>query len=178
MMMNGSADPKPLNQAASGRRTCPALCSFAGLPKRKFMVTSLIGLLFASCVHSLPAQQLAPRFARPAIGTTVQLPEVRFFQLNTTVSVPDGGSLFLGGVSSAASGQQTSGFWPRTRSAGTSLAGGGVSVHATNLSQREIDDFLTAEGERLSALRAARDPNGPVEVQRQADFLSRHVGRD
>ena len=38
-------------------------------------------------------------------GTAVQLPTFSYFTTNTTVSVPDRGSVYLGGVNRAASGR-------------------------------------------------------------------------
>ena len=44
----------------------------------------------------------APAWAQPAVA--VQLPTYSFFGINTTVSVPDRGSVYLGGVNRAQSG--------------------------------------------------------------------------
>src|SRR3954452_788871 len=68
----------------------------------------------------------------PQVPTTVQLPTFSFFTVQTTVSVPDGGSVSLaGGINRAADGTVTRGMAPLNRGIGSSRGASGVSVHAT-----------------------------------------------
>jgi len=57
-------------------------------------------MLFLSVADAAPAQQP---------GTVVQLPTFSAFSVGTTVSVPDRGSVFLGGIGRASSGRSESG---------------------------------------------------------------------
>ncbi len=73
-----------------------------------------------------------------AQATTIQLPTFNFFTVNTTVEVPDGGSGFIGGLSSNATGQTQRGipglgFVPPlgNRATGATGSAGGMSVTAT-----------------------------------------------
>jgi hypothetical protein len=77
----------------------------------------------------------APAWAQPAVA--VQLPTYSFFGINTTVSVPDRGSVYLGGVNRAQSGLNEA-RWPllpfapfrnRGLSTGASAAGASASVY-------------------------------------------------
>jgi len=77
----------------------------------------------------------APAWAQPAIA--VQLPTFSFFSTNTTVSVPDRGSVYLGGVNRAQSGLNEARspllpfapFRNRGMSTGASAAGASASVY-------------------------------------------------
>jgi type II secretory pathway component GspD/PulD (secretin) len=121
-------------------------------------------------------------------GLSIQLPVVRFFDIRTAVSVPDGGTMSLGGVSRSGSFQNSSSipllgnllgagraFRNRSTSGYQSATGSSVSVKIISLS--ELDEDVTAEALRLQATRTDTDPNGSSTVQRQADFLSRNMGR-
>jgi hypothetical protein len=78
-------------------------------------------------------------------GTAVQLPTFSFFNVSTTVSVPDGGSAFLGGVNRSAEGRNEFGvpglpFPPfRNTSIGRDSSASGMRVTAT------IHDFDAME---------------------------------
>ena len=48
-------------------------------------------------------------FAQTSCGQVVMLPTFQFFQVRTTVSVPDGGTMLLGGVKSSSSGASSRG---------------------------------------------------------------------
>jgi hypothetical protein len=77
----------------------------------------------------------------------VQLPEVHQFSASTTVSVPDYGGAYLGGVNRAAQGSAMRGWGvPRARGFGSSVSGGGVSVHVTVIDHAELDARILAEG--------------------------------
>lgn len=111
--------------------------------------------------------------AQGPVPTTVQLPTFRFFTVQTSVSVPDGGGAYLGGMKSARDSSLTRGFGPfRYRGIGSDRGAGGMSVHATIIDLKEMDDAILAEA-------AARRPGAPAfdpEAAR-AELLSRHVGK-
>ena len=119
----------------------------------------------------------------PAINTTVQLPVLRFFNVRTVVSVPDGGTMSLGGVSRHASGQSSRGIpglrGPlfNSRSRGYSGGSSRATVSTKIISNREIEEDLMQEANRRIAIRETFDANGPVAVQKKADFISRNIGR-
>lgn len=97
-------------------------------------------------------------------ATTVQLPTYSFFTTNTTVSVPDRGSVYLGGVNRAASGMNEFGspLLPfRNRSFGTerSASSARVSVY--------IHDFEAMDEYLLSQPTSSR-PLEPLIAGRQA----------
>jgi len=121
--------------------------------------------------------------AQQRIGIPVQLPVVNRFSVNTVVSVPDGGTLSLGGISRSTEGstfqrgRRASGLLSRpfpNRGRGTSTSSSNASVTVHILSSREMSEDV------LAAARAAR-PANYEEIQareRKADFLTRNIGRN
>ena len=71
---------------------------------RKACLACLSLLCCGIATGSAVAQQCGTTAHWPG-GTTVQLPTFSFFSVNTTVTVPDRGSAYLGGVNRAASGR-------------------------------------------------------------------------
>ncbi len=121
-------------------------------------------------------------------GLSVQLPVVRFFDVRSAVSVPDGGTMSLGGVSRSgefrnSAGVPILGSLPATgrafgnRSTSGFQSAGGSSISVKIISLREMDEDITAEALRLQAVRSSSDLNGSPTVQNQANFLSRNIGR-
>lgn len=89
-------------------------------------------------------------------ATTVQLPTFNTFSVMTTVSVPDRGGAYLGGIGRAYSGRNENGVpiigklpfvGPITggRAIGSSTTSSGVSVHATIIDHEELDRAVLAE---------------------------------
>ena len=121
-------------------------------------------------------------FGRPT-NIRVQLPVVSVFNVRTVVSVPDGGMMSLGGVSSHSSGRSSRGVpglgGPlfQNRGIGYSAGRSQANVKATIISNREIDDALMADGHRRFATRQHFGVNGAPAVQAKADFISRNIGR-
>jgi len=116
------------------------------------------------------------------VNRTVQLPTIRNFSIRTVVSVPDGGTTYLGGVSSSAAGQTSRGsFGPfrpfANRSSGYNVAGTGSAVSAKILSTREMDEDLTAHGNYLRSRKVSNDINGSPAVRAKAAFITRNIGR-
>ena len=121
------------------------------------------------------AQQPAPVGQLPA--TTVQLPSFSVFSVNTTVSVPDRGGMYLGGVSHARDGSTTRGFGPlANRGVGSDRAASGVSVHATIHDLDELDKAVLAEA---AAKRGPIDPDlARAELIRRGVAKSDRVAQD
>lgn len=143
----------------------------------KMSVFSLLGgLVFAGTATAQNG------LGRPT-NISVQLPVVSVFNVRTTVMVPDGGTMSLGGVSRHRSGSRSRGVpglgGPlfRNRGIGYSTAGSHANVTATIISNREISEDLLAEGNRRAVMRERFDPNGSYAVQAKADFISRNIGR-
>ena len=83
---------------------------------------------------------LLPAVSVQAQNVVVQQPVVQQFGVNTAVSVPDRGSMFLGGVSSAADSRTSYGFGPwRGSSLGTGRSASSVETHVW------IHDFETMD---------------------------------
>jgi hypothetical protein len=117
----------------------------------------------------------------------VQLPTFRFTTVNTTVSVPDRGAVYLGGVNRAATAStsrgvpllgKVPGLGPLTRSRGISrtTSASSTSVHATIIDHAELDRQVLAEAARRRLVSGDRNID-PI-LNRRADFLSRNIGRN
>jgi hypothetical protein len=120
------------------------------------------------------AAVLASGLAVTAFGqqapTTVQLPTFSFTTVLTSVSVPDRGSAYLGGIKRAREGSGTRGLGPLANKAGgRDHVAGGMSVHATIIDLAEMDERILAEA---AAKRAPTDP-----TLAKAESLTRYVGR-
>ena len=140
-------------------------------PLNRLLSTSLAtGLLLVS----------VQAFAQQA-PTTVQLPVIQVFSVDTTVSVPDGGGVLLGGIKRAADSSVTRGLplgkGPLTTNRGISSvrSGSNMSVHATIIDHQELDAAVLAEA---AAKRAGRteDPSA-IALQQKADYLTRNLAR-
>lgn len=99
-----------------------------------------LGLLIWPAVLFLP-----PVAFGQVPATTVQLPTVSQFTVHTTVSVPDGGTMNLGGISRGAEGSISRGFGPlRNRAFGSSRMASGVSISTRIIDHAEIDRAILA----------------------------------
>ena len=115
----------------------------------------------------------ASALAQGQAPTTVQLPTFRFFTVQTSVSVPDGGGAYLGGMKTARDSSLTRGFGPfRNRGISSDRGAGGMSVHATIIDLKEMDDAILAEAAAGRPGAPAFDPDAA-----RAELLSRHVGK-
>lgn len=111
----------------------------------------------------LPALVAGTAFAqRPA--TAVQLPTFSFFSAGTTVSVPDRGSVYLGGVKRAATGRNEFGvpllpFRPfRNTAIGREVSASNLHVTATIHDFEAMDEFLLSQPTGFSQSLWARPP--------------------
>lgn len=123
-------------------------------------------------------------------GVTIQLPTISVFNVNTVVSVPDGGTASLGGIRRYASGSINRGVPGlsnipfvnrpfRSRGYGYDSSASNASVNVQIISLDEMDAMVMREAHRVNSMaqRRTTDPNGPAAVQRKADFMTRHMGR-
>lgn len=96
-------------------------------------------------------------FAQPP--TTVQLPTFSFFTVNTTVSVPDRGGTYLGGLLRGSDSSTTRGLAPfpglANRGIGSERSAAGMSVRAWIHDFRKMDESLLAEA---ASRRGETDP--------------------
>jgi hypothetical protein len=118
-----------------------------------------------------------------AWAQAVQLPSFHYFTVSTTVSVPDRGAAYLGGVRRAASGRAGRGVpllgrapglgrLGRSDAIGSSIGASDVSVSATIIDHRELDEAVLAEaGKRRGGDAIASAP----EAEREAGALD-HAG--
>ncbi len=119
---------------------------------------------------------------------TVQLPVIQGFGVNSTVSVPDGGVIRLGGVNRSRTGSISRGVpglsnLPglnrgfRNRAIGRETGSSQATVKVDLIIMSELEAQVMAEAERRQAIRQRNNPNGSRSVQRKADFISRNIGR-
>lgn len=135
--------------------------------KRIFLVVS------AACVLNLAMAQ----------AQVVQLPTYRVFSVGTTVSVPDGGAAYLGGVTRGAWGSSSRGVPGLSqvpgvnrlftnRSFGSSVSSSHAYATATIIDHAEMDRMVLAEAA------ARRGESGVAsETERRAARLSAFVAR-
>ncbi|MCA9119037.1 MAG: hypothetical protein H6822_17120 [Planctomycetaceae bacterium] len=120
-----------------------------------------------------------------AIGhaQVVQLPTYRVFSVGTTVSVPDGGAAYLGGVtrgswSSSSRGVPGLSQVPglnrlfTNRTSASSISSSHAYATATIIDHAEIDRVLLAE-----AATRRGESTGPSQTDRRAAYLSEFVAR-
>ncbi|MEK6235274.1 MAG: hypothetical protein N2C14_11245 [Planctomycetales bacterium] len=79
-----------------------------------------------------------------AQATSVQLPTFSFFTVNTTVSVPDSGTAYLGGIKRSSQGRAEFGspLGPKNRAFGQQTSASGVSVTARVIIHEEEEAKL------------------------------------
>jgi len=108
----------------------------------------------ASLAIVVPAAQPAPAQHQPA--TTVQLPTFSYFGTSTTVTVPDRGSAFMGGINRAQSGSRQFGapllpFGNRAMGSSRSAMGTRVSVWIHDF--EAMDEALLGQSSYYQAYR-------------------------
>jgi Flp pilus assembly secretin CpaC len=119
---------------------------------------------------------------QPVFGQTVQLPTFEFFTVNTTVSVPDGGTALLGGVNSYAAGRDSAGvpMLGKIPFAGRPFGSRsiGSSATASNVTATARIIILEEEEAKLGLTGSPSLPSDTLSaVERRADFLARNVAR-
>ncbi len=128
-------------------------------------ITALFAAIALFAAGSLEAQQQVPVGQLPA--TTVQLPSFSFFSVRTTVSVPDGGGAYLGGINRGRDSSSRRGLG--NRAIGSDRNAGGVMVRAQIHDLDELDKAVLADA---AAKRGAIDPD-----LAKAELIRRGVGR-
>lgn len=115
--------------------------------------STLSVLVFLTTASTLCAQQI-----------TVQQPVVRTTSVGTTVSVPDRGSTFLGGVSSAESFRQSYGPLRTGTSRGYGLSGGSMSasVYIIDLQAMDREILNSVPDSPLAPSMRLRNNSSPV----------------
>jgi hypothetical protein len=137
--------------------------------RRPFMVALMILPLLCGLASRAAGQAPPPQ---PQAPTTVQLPTFRFFTVNTTVSVPDRGAAYLGGLSGARDTSSTRGLGPlRSRSTSSGRSASMMSVYATIIDHAELDRAVLAEA---ASRRGATAPDASAV---EADYLSANIRR-
>ena len=110
---------------------------------------------------------------------TVQLPTFSSFGVDTTVSVPDGGSTYLGGVDRASSGSNQFGVGPfGNRSIGSQQSASGMRVSAYVHDFQAMDEYLLNQPTAFN--RGLTQPQGQVARaigQRVEDARAAPAGR-
>ncbi len=151
-----------------------------GLLQIGLISTSLFIFQFAS-----PDQATAQQSQTP-VQTRFQLPVRSVFTMNTVVSVPDGGIMRLGGVSSSASGGTAYGIPGigsplgrpfRNQAFGQTAAASQANIRVRILSNREMEAEVMATANRRDYTQRLLDPNGSQAIQKRADFITRNIGR-
>lgn len=117
------------------------------------------------------------------IPQVVQLPTFSFFSVATTVSVPDSGAAYLGGVKRSRTSRSLRGVPDlsslpyagrlfRNDSLASSTSSSGAYVTANVIDHGELDRMILEE---VAAMRGpSREMTG---IERKAAFLSQHIGR-
>ena len=122
---------------------------------------------------------------------TLQLPTVRVFNVRTVVMVPDGGTMYLGGVNRSAVGRTTRsvpflGNVPmlnrlfKNTGIGGDTSASGTAVRAQIIIMEEVEAEVMREARRRLAEQERRRAalEGTPEQRRQADFITRNIGRN
>lgn len=143
---------------------------------RKGRIAVLVRKLASLVVVSL----IAAGASSIATAQVVQLPSYNFTTIGTTVSVPDRGAAYLGGVYRSSEGSTIRGvpLVPfKNRAIGSSSGASTMSVHATLIDLAAMDEALLAK----AAAKRAAAPYGPYRIDpaiaAEASFIDAHVGR-
>jgi hypothetical protein len=117
-----------------------------------------------------------------ALGQSVQLPTFDMFTVNTTVSVPDGGTTLLGGVNRYAAGRDSAGvpMLGKVPFVGRPFGsrGIGTSASASNVTATARIIILEEEEAKLGLTGSPAVPSDALSaLERRADFLARNVAR-
>ena len=141
--------------------------------------------VFLSILLALAA---GPWISKAQSQITLQIPTIDIFELRTVVAVPDGGTLRLGGVQRSAYGSPPRsagligglplmgrGF--KNRAIGSANSSSDATIRVRILDQSELEKQVMQEARRRAVLAQRSDPNGAQTIQKQADFITRNIGR-
>jgi type II secretory pathway component GspD/PulD (secretin) len=118
----------------------------------------------------------------------IQLPTVNTFNVRTTVMVPDGGQMLLGGVNRGSYGGISEGLPGfsnipganrlfRNRGIGKQIGSSTASVTARVISLQETEAQVMAEANRMAEVEIRKNANLDPKVVRKAEFMSRNIGK-
>jgi hypothetical protein len=110
--------------------------------------------------------------AEVALAQIVQLPTVGSFSLQTSVSVPDSGSAYMGGFNSGRSGSVSRGPW-NTTARGSQQSSASASVHATIIDLNELDLMIRSQTGPKSTL-----PELVPKVTKSTDYSIKPKGSE
>ena len=113
-------------------------------------------------------------YAQQVQGLTLQQPTIGQFGISTAVSVPDGGTMYLGGSSSSAAGSTRR---RGSRSAGRGVSAAGVSVSVQLIIGSEVEAELERRGKLALARKSRPHIHGTVAEKAKAAFIAKHLGR-
>jgi type II secretory pathway component HofQ len=127
--------------------------------------------------------------AATARAQTVQLPTYRSFSISTTVSVPDRGGMYLGGVDRAQYGSSSygvpglgrvpvAGRLFGNRAIGSSVGSSGAFATATIIDHREMDARLLAEAAARRGLRTGTGYPEAGDAEESAPLLLASSGSE
>jgi len=147
------------------------------------------GSFFSSLVGVALFPVLFPLVASgQSFNINTQQPVIRTFGVNTVVSVPDGGTMSLGGIHRSAEGRVSAGvpllgnspyvgplFRNQAISRQSSAGQATVSVHIISL--KELEQQVLQEAGRRVPGSLEVELNGNADVQRRAAFINRNIGR-
>ena len=102
----------------------------------------------------------------------VQQPVQGGFGLRTTVSVPDRGSISLGGVNRGATGYRRSGPFRSGTNSGREFSGSSSSARVTIIDHHELDAAVLAQAR---AQQAARASSAPARISSRAEAAWSHL---
>jgi hypothetical protein len=139
---------------------------------RRFIFFTFCSALTTSFVLTTLAHAQAPQ--QPPLqnlpASTVQLPTFSIFNVTTTVSVPDRGSISLAGGVDRGVDATVNRSPIRSRTTSSSRAASGMSVHATIIDHSELDRaVLAAAAAKRGADSTAVAVGGGVAVGREAN---------
>jgi hypothetical protein len=140
---------------------------------------------FIQNAAAVGAVLLVGAWAACAHGQVVQLPTVGVTSVATTVSVPDRGAAYLGGIGRSSEGSVSRGIGPGrllgNRAIGSSTSAGAITAHATIMNLDELDAAVLAEAEHRRGLVGAGGAAGFADrrgaLTGKAAFISRNVAR-
>jgi hypothetical protein len=120
---------------------------------------------------------LAAGSVRAQAPTTVQLPSFHFFTVNTSVMVPDRGTMVLGGIGGSGQGSYSSGpgFFPGNRATGSTSGASQMSIHVQIHDLHEMDELLLAQSRARAGLTAVQPPPTTAGAQSVADAKREHA---
>ena len=144
---------------------------------KKFAIMTAVLAAIMSCFEQRVEAQVV-----------IQLPTVNSFNVRTTVMVPDGGQMLLGGVNRGSSGGISEGVPGlsnvpgvnrlfKNRGIGRQIGSSTASVTARVISLQETEAQVMAEANRRAEIEIRKNANLDPKVVRKAEFMSRNIGK-